>query len=114
MQALTSVRRQKSWALARNVGHPLHRSQFHGAMDELSGRFKVQALTCCDAEIMSTRTAAGQFRVSSSGAMEESSRQGQKASTPQSLLSWTLQLSKLATPLERLETPPPCEPKSEP
>eukprot|EP00964_Phaeocystis_antarctica_P079571 scaffold49583_cov71-Phaeocystis_antarctica.AAC.2 len=48
-----------------------------GAMDEMSGKFKMQALTTCNAKIMSTRTATSQFK----GAMEELSRQGQKAST---------------------------------
>ena len=30
-------------------------------------RFKMQALTSCDAKVMSTRTAIGQFKVSSRG-----------------------------------------------
>ena len=48
-------------------------------------RFKMQTLTYCDAKITSTRTAVGQFKGQFNGAMEETSRQGQKASTQKSL-----------------------------
>ena len=41
----------------------------------------MQALTGCDAKFMSTRTADGQFKGQFKGAMDESSGQGQKAST---------------------------------
>jgi len=41
------------------------------------GRFKMQALTACDAKITSTRTANSQFK----GAMDEMSQKVQKAST---------------------------------
>ena len=34
------------------------------------GRFKIQALTHCDANVMSTRTTAGQFKCEFKGAME--------------------------------------------
>ena len=45
------------------------------------GRFKVQALTCCDDEFMSTHTAAGQFQGKFKGAMDEVSQKVQNAST---------------------------------
>eukprot|EP00964_Phaeocystis_antarctica_P058460 scaffold34679_cov70-Phaeocystis_antarctica.AAC.3 len=60
-------------------------SKFSGAMEEMSRGFKMQTLTCCDATFMSTRTAAGQFKGQFKGAMEELSRQRQKASTHISL-----------------------------
>jgi multimeric flavodoxin WrbA len=41
----------------------------------------MQALTSCDAKIMSTRTAAGQFKGQFKGAMEEMSGKVQNAST---------------------------------
>ena len=48
-----------------------------------------------------------------SGAMDESSGKVQRCKiTPSAALSWILQLTKLATPLERTKTPPPCKPKS--
>jgi multimeric flavodoxin WrbA len=34
------------------------------------GRFKMQALTSCDAKVVSTRTSVGQFKVQFKGAME--------------------------------------------
>ena len=37
------------------------------------GRFKIQALTHCDANVMSTRTTAGQFKCEFKGAMEDMS-----------------------------------------
>ena len=40
----------------------------------------MKALTYCDAEVMSTRTTTGQFKGQFKGALEEMSRQGQKAS----------------------------------
>ena len=43
------------------------------------GRFKIQALTNCDAKVMSTRTAAGQFKGQFKGAMDNSSRKVQNA-----------------------------------
>ena len=42
------------------------------------GRFKIQALTHCDANVMSTRTTAGQFKCEFKGAMDESSGKGSK------------------------------------
>ena len=45
------------------------------------GRFKMQALTHCDANVMSTRTTAGQFKCQFKGAMEEMSGKVQNAST---------------------------------
>ena len=39
-------------------------------------RFKMKALTYCDAEVMSTRTTAGQFKAQFKGAMDESSGKG--------------------------------------
>ena len=45
-------------------------------------RFKMQALTYCDAEIISTRTAVSQFKGQCNGAMEEIFRHGQKVSAP--------------------------------
>ena len=44
-------------------------------------RFKMQALTYCDAKFMSTRTAAGQFKGHFKGAMEEMSRKVQNANS---------------------------------
>ena len=41
----------------------------------------MQALTCCDAKFMSTRTAAGQFNGRFNGAMEEMWQKVQNAST---------------------------------
>ena len=43
--------------------------------------FRMQALTYCDAEIMSTRTAVGQFEGQFKGAMEEMSGKVQNANT---------------------------------
>jgi hypothetical protein len=37
-------------------------------------RFKMQALTHCNAKVMSTRTTAGQFKCQFMGAMEEMSQ----------------------------------------
>jgi len=45
------------------------------------GRFKMQALTPCDANVVSTRTAAGQFKGQFKGALDESSGKVQDAST---------------------------------
>ena len=45
------------------------------------GRFKIQALTHCDANVMSTRTTAGQFKCEFKGAMEEMSQTVQNANT---------------------------------
>ena len=47
-------------------------------MDEMSEKVQMQALTCCDAKFMSTRTAAGQFKGRFNGAMDESSGKGSK------------------------------------
>ena len=44
-------------------------------------RFKMQALTLCNTEIVSTRTAADQFKGQFKGALDESSRNVQDAST---------------------------------
>jgi len=44
-------------------------------------RFKVQALTHWDANITSTCTATGQFKGQFKGALDDTSRQVQKAST---------------------------------
>ena len=58
------------------------KSQFSGAMDEMSGKFKMRALTYCDAKITSTCTTAGQIKGQFKGAMEEMSGQKvQKANT---------------------------------
>jgi hypothetical protein len=40
---------------------------------KVQGKFKMQALTYCDAKVMSTRTAAGQLKGQFKGAMDESS-----------------------------------------
>jgi Sec-independent protein translocase protein TatA len=45
------------------------------------GRFKMQALTFCDAKVMSMRTAVGQFKGQFKGAMDEMSHKVQNAST---------------------------------
>ena len=50
-------------------------------MEEMSRGFKMQTLTYCDATFMSTRTAAGQFKGQSKGAMEEMSGKVQNANT---------------------------------
>ena len=42
-------------------------------MEEMSLKVQNAALTCCDAEIKSTRTTAGQFKGQFNGAMDESS-----------------------------------------
>ena len=57
------------------------KGQFKGRWMKCLGRFKTQALTHCGVKIMSTRTAVGQFKGQFNGAMDESSGQGQKAST---------------------------------
>ena len=57
------------------------RSSSIGAMEEMSRGFKMQTLTSCDATFMSTRTAAGQFKGQSKGAMDASSGKVQNAST---------------------------------
>ena len=57
------------------------RSSSIGAMEEMSRGFKMQTLTSCDATFMSTRTAAGQFKGQSKGAMEEVLQKVQHAST---------------------------------
>jgi len=44
-------------------------------------KFKIQALTSCDAKITSTRTAAGQFKGQFKGAIDENSGEVQDAST---------------------------------
>ena len=44
-----------------------------GRWMQCRGRFKMQALTYCDAIVMSTRTTAGQFKGQFKGAMDESS-----------------------------------------
>ena len=41
-------------------------------------RFKMQALTICDAKFMSTRTADGQFKGQFKGALDEMSQKGSK------------------------------------
>ena len=46
------------------------RSSSIGAMEEMSGNVQNAALTCCDAEIKSTRATAGQFKGQFKGAME--------------------------------------------
>ena len=62
------------------------RSSSIGAMEEMSGKVQnMLALTLCNAKVMSTRTTAGQFKSQFKGAMEELSRQRQKASTHISL-----------------------------
>jgi hypothetical protein len=48
---------------------------------KVQGKFKMQALTFCDDEVMSTRTAAGQFKCQFKGAMEELSQKVQNANT---------------------------------
>ena len=45
------------------------------------GRFKMQALTGCNANVMSTRTTVGQFKCQFKGAMEEMRQKVQNAST---------------------------------
>ena len=52
-----------------------------GRWIECLGRFKMQALTRCDANVMSTRTTAGQFKCEFSGAMEDMSGKVQNANT---------------------------------
>ena len=47
-------------------------------MDEMLGRFKIQALTNCDANVMSTRTTVSQFKCQFNGAMDDSSGKGSK------------------------------------
>ena len=47
------------------------------------GRFKMRALTYCDAEVMSTRTTAGQFKGQFKGVLDERSRTVQKANKRQ-------------------------------
>ena len=47
-------------------------------MEEMSLKVQNAALTCCDAEIKSTRTTAGQFKGQFNGAMDESSGKGSK------------------------------------
>ena len=49
-----------------------------GRWIECLGRFKIQALTYCNANVMSTRTTAGQFKCEFKGAMDESSGKGSK------------------------------------
>ena len=49
-----------------------------------------------------------------SGAMDESSGKVQRCKhTSVAVLSWILQSSKLATPLDQTATPPPCEPREQ-
>ena len=75
------------WGSIRGKAHPLPRNaqsngqHFSGAMEEMSRGFKMQTLTSCDATFMSTRTAAGQFKGQSKGAMEEVLQKVQHAST---------------------------------
>ena len=58
------------------------RSKFIGGRwMECLRRFNMQTLTFCGTKIMSTRTAAGQFKGQFKGAMEEVSQKAQKAST---------------------------------
>ena len=48
---------------------------------KVQGRFKMQALTYCNAIVMSTRTTVGQFKGQFKGAMEELSQKVQNANT---------------------------------
>ena len=69
MERYTLVRfAGKLTSCARNA----HSKSQHtsGAMEEMSGKVQMQALTNCNAKIMSTRTAVGQFKGQSNGAME--------------------------------------------
>ena len=75
----------------RGKAHPLpHNTQSNGQHTSGAnqgrwrkrlGRFKMQALTHCNATFMSTRTAAGQFKGQFKGAMEEMSGKVQNANT---------------------------------
>ena len=46
------------------------RSSSIGAMDEMSGKVQNQALTHCNANVMSTRTTVGQFKCEFKGALD--------------------------------------------
>ena len=53
-----------------NCAHTRHTVKLSRAMEEMSGNVQNAALTCCDAEIKSTRATAGQFKGQFKGAME--------------------------------------------
>ena len=77
--------RKKRRRLFQRGNGTFHGSRLKRGHANLS-KFKMQAptpeLTRCDAKVMSTRTTAGQFKGQFKGAMDESSRIFQIASTP--------------------------------
>ena len=62
-----------------------------GQWMKVQGKFKMQALTFCDNEVMSTSTAAGQFKCQFKGAMDEMSQKVQNASSHRLILRHTTQ-----------------------
>ena len=68
----TTLRRQKRRARAQQPVSA--RVSSRGRWRKHLGRFKMQALTGCNANVMSTRTTVGQFKCQFKGAMDNSSR----------------------------------------
>ena len=88
---------QKANTLPHKTAHTKHTLSSAGQWRKCLGRLKMQALTPCDAEVVSTRTQQSiSSRASSRGRWRKV--QGKFKHTASAVLSWILQPSKLATP----------------
>ena len=66
------------------------------------GRFNMQTITYCDDKVMSTRTAAGQFKGQFKGAMDESSGNVQSANSYSILRTREAALRQFSGAMEEL------------